>query len=286
MKAKWIPIWVISKIRLDRLVFRCQNLLYGKKYIRSIFYHDTPPEHASMFEEHMKFLKKHYYPVSLLELRKFLNSGEWDKDKPGLLISFDDGLRSNYDVAVPIMERYGFKGWHFVPSMVLDLEDSKQLEFGEQHSIFTSVNYTDHRIFLSLKEVKELEKRGHVIGSHTKTHQRMPSSTSERLLKEEIVDSKRMLEDYLGHDVESFCWVGGEEENYSKFAADLIRSTKYNFSFMTNVAPILPKTNQYQLNRTYVKCSWPYFLFSFQLSGIMDIYYAGKRKRVNRITAA
>ena len=84
--------------------------------------------------------------------------------------------------------------------------------------------------------------------------------------------------------MEIFCWVGGEETSYSSEAAKLI-SENYKYSFMTNNAVIRPGDDPLQLQRTNIEAENPLELVRFQLSGLMDVYYTGKRRRVNRLTA-
>lgn len=83
--------------------------------------------------------------------------------------------------------------------------------------------------------------------------------------------------------MDTFCWVGGEEPSYHAGAAALIREG-YALSFMTNTAVIRPHTSPWQLQRANVEAQDPLWLVRFQLSGLMDLAYAGKRRRVNRLT--
>ena len=73
------------------------------------------------------------------------------------------------------------------------------------------------------------------------------------------------------------------EETGRACGADLIRQG-YDFSFMTNTAPITKKTDPRQIQRTNIEAEFSLPLVRFQLSGLVDLMYAGKRKRVNRLT--
>ena len=117
MKDK--KVQVIAKtmnvLGLNDLGLFINRLIHGKKFIRAVNYHSTPEDFMYQFEEQMKYYNKHYSSVSKSDLNDLLN-GNWKKDKPGLIISFDDGLESNYKHAKPILEKYNFQGWFFVPS--------------------------------------------------------------------------------------------------------------------------------------------------------------------------
>jgi hypothetical protein len=121
------------------------------------------------------------------------------------------------------------------------------------------------------------------MGSHTQTHCRLSPDVSKEVLVAEIHGSKKILEETLGHEIHSFCWVGGEEFTYSKQASELVKNA-YKFGFMTNSDAIRPGTNPLQLQRTNIEAENPLSLVRFQLSGAMDIAYTPKRRRVNRLT--
>lgn len=62
------------------------------------------------FEQQMKYLQEHHYQTLLFE----------DLDKPlpekSIIVSFDDGFKSVYENAVPIMEKYGIKANIYLPT--------------------------------------------------------------------------------------------------------------------------------------------------------------------------
>jgi phage replication-related protein YjqB (UPF0714/DUF867 family) len=89
----------------------------------------------------------------------------------------------------------------------------------------------------------------------------------------------------LQREVDSFCWVGGEERSYSAAAARLIRTCGYRYAFMTNSSLVRPATSPPQIQRTNIEVSWSLEIVEFQLSGIVDLLYLRKRLRVNRMTA-
>ena len=92
--------------------------------------------------------------------------------------TFDDGGVSFITQAAPILERYGRKGIFFI-----------------------STDYIDTPGFLTTEQVKELDTRGHIIGSHSCSHPHDISQLSEEEIFREWTDSKRRLEEILGHEV-------------------------------------------------------------------------------------
>jgi len=57
-----------------------------------------------LFERQMRFLRENYRVVSLQEACRELRGGA--KSEPGVVITFDDGYRSAYTVAFPILQEY------------------------------------------------------------------------------------------------------------------------------------------------------------------------------------
>ena len=258
---------ILDLARVNHLGLSLQKLMFSP-FIRAVNYHVIRTDDLARFEGHLAYFRENYVSVDLEALEKFLLSGEWSASKPGLILSFDDGHRSHFELAAPLLEKYGFKGWFFVPIGLMALTDDAR---------------NDDPDALTREQLEYLQKN-HIVGSHTITHQRLSSSVPIEVLEKEIVGSQTMFEDLFGARVRSFCWVGGEEENYSREAAELIRSA-YDFSFMTNNFVNRPDTHPLQLQRTNIESENPLWLVRFQLSGMMDLLYMGKRRRVNRLTA-
>ena len=92
---------------------------------RILYYHRVnddgdpffPAIGTSLFEAEMRFVSKHYRVVSLTELVERLAEGSVE---PVLAITFDDGYRDNYDLAFPILQRYGLPATIFLTTGSMD----------------------------------------------------------------------------------------------------------------------------------------------------------------------
>ena len=259
-------------------------MLFRQGFIRVVNYHNMPYFTTRVFEQHMACYGEYYSSVSFSDLERFLNEGKWHKEKPGLIISFDDGLRCHYEIGAPLVEKYGFTGWFFIPTGFVGTAVDDQQEYASTHNIKYTPEYSDPRVAMSWEEVKALSE-SHVVGCHTHSHYRFNGEESEEKLFEELIQPKEILEHHVQRDIATFSWVGGEESSYSKRAAKTVVDTGYRLSFGTSSAPILPQTSPYQLHRTNVESSWPMDVVKFQLSGLIDLRYRGKRKRVDSLTA-
>ncbi len=274
---------MFDALGLSAAMLRLQGRI-RRSHIRIVNYHDIPSSLSSAFANQLRFFRSHYVPVNRRDLEDVL-SGTWRHNRPGLMITFDDGLRSHFDVAAPLLERFGFSGWFFVPSAFPKVPIEQQLHFAKEHKIFSVSPEQTGRIAMTWEELRTLDQN-HVVGCHTMNHRRLRSSLTADELTVEIPEAKVMMEENLGREVPDFCWVGGEEWSYSGSAASAIRDAGFRFGFMTNNAMVRCGTDPLQLQRTNVEAHFALPLVRFQLCGFLDCTYLPKRRRVNRLTAA
>ena len=240
----------INSLKLSRL------WKHSPDSIRAVNYHRTPDEEMAAFRRQADWLAAHYANVDQGTLSLFLQ-GSKHLNRPGILITFDDGLENNYLNAAPELERHGLTGWFFISAGLIGTPG-----------------------YMTWDQVRDLQRRGHVIGCHTWSHHRMSVSDSDAVLDHEIVEAGRKIAAQTGTLVQIFCWCGGEEDTYTAAAQQRIRS-HYRYSFLTNSALIRHETDPFLLQRTNVEARWPMCLVRFQLCGFMDDLYRGKRERVN-----
>ncbi len=273
---------LLDKLLIGKLLFSLTKSFYGS-HIRVVNYHSTPPGEAANFEAQLQFFQKHYSPVSYGDMVNFFKTGKWDKPKPGIIISFDDGIRDNFDIAMPLLEKYNFKGWFFIPSGVIDMPSAEQMDFVGKTEGKYRPTYADGRYLVSWEEMKKMYAT-HVVGCHTFTHHRMNINDSDTLLAKEVVEAKQLMEQKLGKPISIFCWVGGEEHTYTRAAAQKIKDAGYTYSFMTNTYPLTAGQNPLQIQRTNIETRNSLALVRFQLSILMDMFYKAKRSRVVALT--
>lgn len=89
--------------------------------------------------------------------------------------TFDDGGLSFLTEAAPILEKYGFRGIFFI-----------------------STAYIGSDKFLNVEDIKELVRRGHIIGSHSHTHPERISAIGLDEIKDEWKYSQMLLTEILG----------------------------------------------------------------------------------------
>jgi len=102
------------------------------------------------------------------------------------LITADDGGASYYTLLADRLEARGWRGYCFV-----------------------STDLIGSRGFLDAAQIRELDERGHLIGSHSASHPTRFSICSPEQMRLEWTRSRQVLEDILGHDVTLASVPGG-----------------------------------------------------------------------------
>jgi peptidoglycan/xylan/chitin deacetylase (PgdA/CDA1 family) len=248
-------------------------------FIRVLYYHDVPAAMGRAFADQLAALKQAFVPASRADLERLLTEGHWPHERPGIIVTFDDGLRSHSEVVAPILDQLGYEGWFFVPVDLITSAAEEHPVLASRHGVLHGCDTArDPRVFMTVEQLVALSQR-HNIGCHTASHVRLSDDLSEAQLQLQIVSAKQRLEAVLGRAVDSFSWVGGEEWAYSPAAARCI-ARHFEYAFTTNTRVTRPGTSRLMIDRTHVEASFPSALVSLQVSGLMDLYYRSKRRRI------
>ena len=274
-RIKWIIVIVLYYTGISYISFLI-NISFSKLLV--VNYHCTPEKFSHIFEQQLAFFRRYYKNCSDLDLSNINKFKKKLFDKPYLIFSFDDGLRSNYDYSIPLLEKFGFSGWFFVcPTFI----NSSRIDDLTANRIFPKQRYDDNRYCMDCDELSKLSNR-HYIGSHTSNHHRFTVNDSDEIIKLEVIHSKSELSSMLNLKINSFAWVGGEENHYTKAANKMI-CLNYDFVFTTLVNAKYSNVNFKNIPRTNIESSFSKELFLFQISGILDLIYIFKRTRVNKL---
>ncbi|WP_326984649.1 polysaccharide deacetylase family protein [Chryseobacterium sp. MYb264] len=79
-------------------------------------------KNVKQFEEDIDYLSKHFQFINWSEFKDFVN-GNFKPKKKIALLTFDDGFREFYDIAVPILERKGIYAINFINPAFIDNQD-------------------------------------------------------------------------------------------------------------------------------------------------------------------
>jgi len=110
-------------------------------------------------------------------------------------LTFDDGLRCQFEKALPILDRHGIRATFF---LIANQEQTHDRWSGHTDD-WWKIDWREGDIAM----LRELTQKGHEIGSHSVTHDptKMPMQPDI-----EAGESKRLIETWLGTKVSSFCY--------------------------------------------------------------------------------
>ena len=184
------------------------GLLAAKPLIRALNFHNTPAGKLDVFDRQLGQCARHFAPVDEGDLERYLSTGRWHKDRPGVLLAFYEGYRNGYDVIRPLLDKHGLTGWFFVITGFVDAPVSEQLAYAEAHGIgMETREYEDGRYALSWDEIRELDGR-HVIASHARSHRTIAEMNRDDM-HAEVLGSQDRFRAELGHPARTFVSWGG-----------------------------------------------------------------------------
>ena len=274
------------------LSFLFLNLLLKKDSIYVINYHATYPKYEKNFINQIKFYKKYF---EIIDEKTLINEHQSFKTnlKPRILITFDDGHITNFNLASKILDTFNIKASFFIPVNVICRKTEKTIPeenkvLLDKYNILSDISEDNKnllsRLTMTWENIIDLDNRGHFIGSHGSNHVRLSKELSDDQLDYEISKSKEIIEEKLKKKINSFCWIVGDKKSYTKKASEVIKKNNYKLSFTTCGKPFDKNQNLLQVHRFNVEDYFSISRISFIFSGIYELLYLKKRKFVNSIT--
>jgi peptidoglycan/xylan/chitin deacetylase (PgdA/CDA1 family) len=158
---------------------------------------------APLFRRAMaRLYERGFKTLDLLEAVDWLKRGMPFPER-SLVITFDDGYRSVYEQAFPILERYGM-----CATVFLTVGERRKAEAG------TRLPSLQGRSMLSWAEMAEMYSAGIAVGAHTLTHTDLTQAPLERI-ETEMCQSKAIIENALGVPVACFAYPYGRFDQRS-----------------------------------------------------------------------
>jgi peptidoglycan/xylan/chitin deacetylase (PgdA/CDA1 family) len=186
-----------------------------------LYYHEVVPKgqgytyqkiEEDEFEQQLKYLKDHgYTTISFKEADTNIS-----KIKKPIIITFDDGFRTVYRYAYPLLQKYAMKATLFLAPKYID---------------------ENNDYYLSWDMVREMSTKGGIeIGSHTYTHIDMRSLDKENLL-EEFRQADSSIKRETGIKSKVICFP------YGVFNIQTIRALNEYGNYRYYVASFFGRTN-------------------------------------------
>lgn len=165
-----------------------------------------------IFELQMRYLKKNGY--SVLTPEELLTFLEYHQSLPrkSVLITMDDGYRSVYNIAYPILKKYGFSAIFFIYTDFVGVSSSA----------------------ITWDQLREMKANGFTIGSHTMFHSDLTKKKDGETetgfiarIKKELFGSKEIIDKKLGQDTYIFAYPYGK---YDQRTIEFTRMAGYKIA--------------------------------------------------------
>lgn len=177
--------------------------------LRAVNFHATPRRREAEYDRQLSELARRFAPCGEDDLAGFLRTGSWPGRRPGVIVALYNGYRDNWDVMRPLLDRHGLRGWFFVVTGWTGCPPEGQAAFARGHGIgLVEGEYPDGRHALSWDEVRALDRAGHVVASHTRSHSRV-SESDPAALEAEIGGAQADFLRELGRPVRALAWLMG-----------------------------------------------------------------------------
>ncbi len=184
---------------------------------------------VKQFKKQMNYLRKNgFKTISLDTLHKFIDGHDVRLPAKPVVITFDDGLKSQYRNALPILKKYGFKGVFFIYPSVILAKAGKYKKY-----------------YINKKMIKKLHKLGMEVESHSYYHPLMHISP----LRDNIVQfkySKKWLENIIDKKIQYFAYPFG---SYTRDTNNLALKYGYKGLFTINNSPVYAGSDVLSINR-------------------------------------
>lgn len=204
------------------------------------------------FDQQMRFLKERRYNVISLEKLATLIKDKKKIPSRTIAITIDDGHKDIYNYAFPVLKKYNFPATVFV---IIDEIDRPQ----------------DDR--LNWNQIKKMQDSGVVtIGSHALGAEPLINIQSEEELKRQIFESRKILEEKLKKEINTFSYPEGF---FNAKIKKMVMDAGYKLAVATTPGIHSPSDDVFALKRVRISSnSSNLFIFYIEVSG----YYAPIRE--------
>jgi peptidoglycan/xylan/chitin deacetylase (PgdA/CDA1 family) len=209
---------------------------------------------SETFDRQMRFLKIHHYNVIPLKSLSDLIKAKKQLPAKTICLTLDDGYKDNYIYAFPVLKQYNLPATVFI--------------------ITNEVGRADR---LSWEEIKQMQDSGIItFGSHCLGPEPLTKINSLQEVKREIFDSKKVLEEKLGVEVNAFSYPEGR---FNSKIRQLVIDAGYKLAVSTNPGKKFANDDIFALKRLRMSLNCANsFIFLVETSGYYN-YFREKRHK-------
>jgi peptidoglycan/xylan/chitin deacetylase (PgdA/CDA1 family) len=190
------------------------------------------------FDEQLAELRRWNYQSITLEQWIAYKEKRAGLPRRPIIITFDDGYRSTYLTAWPILRRYGFSATVFLVASLIGKTNAWDVDERQEP-------------LLNESEIREMQSGAITFGSHTQSHRALTRIPLEEAARE-LADSRKILESLLDRPVTALCYPFAKQ---NRTIRGLARKAGYNAAVVGRGGTNRVWTDQYALRRIKVDTS-------------------------------
>lgn len=219
------------------------------KYLKAAGYSFlTLSELKSLYDDY--YLKKNYF-------KKTDKSDLINENGKYVAITFDDGSESVYSEGLRIMRDNNVNATVFMVSGLIGGVNEWDIKNGENSEKMLNEN-----------QLKEMMDGGIEIGAHTITHPHLTKISREEAYNE-ILTSKKILEDLLGVEINFFAYPYGD---YGEETESLVEKAGFQGACITKTGIVKKGADFFALKRVAIRHNTDFFKFKRKIFKVKLFY--------------
>lgn len=163
--------------------------------------------------------------------------------------TFDDGFEECYSIVAPALEEFNTNAAFFVNCGFINGDEAYR-------KLYTSnIIESPGKLPMNWDELIDLNRRKHIIGSHTLDHVSL-NSKDLNLIDYQISENKRLIEEHLNHPCDFFAYPFGQHHHISLEALEIAEKYHKHIFSSFNYKSYF-SFNDRVLNRRHIESWWP-----------------------------
>lgn len=237
-------------------------------------------KYGDNFEKQIHFFNRHFHKLENFDLESDIYG------TARYCLTFDDGYRDNFTIALPIIKKYGIPAIFFVSTSVIGsdemlwydkvrfhfennrnrdflaflkekgkcrsrLRDFKQMTHEDFVKNLEEIDISeeiDRPLMMNWEEVREARESGIMIGSHTHAHPIL-ANRDVGSQKEEIEKSVELIKKNLNFTPFLFAYPEGSRDSFNSDTIDILKKSGFRYAFTTIRGVNTASTSPYHLRR-------------------------------------
>ena len=191
------------------------------------------------FQRHIRLIRDAYRIIALPEM---FSRPEGSNERQ-IVITFDDAFVDFEQHVYPVLSALGVPATVFVPTGHIGLSSSWDRESRE----------TSPKPIMSKSQLRAMSADPHIeLGSHTIDHVCMRQLTTSEM-REQLLGSRRYLEDLSGRKVTCFSYPFGQRCDFSSDSESVVQEAGYQLAVTTCWGTRNSLRNRFRLRRIWLK---------------------------------